>query len=58
MKTSTAALFATLAAIVAFNLAVWLTAIGHIAGNSTILLTGFAMVALAACAVLSKRFGD
>ena len=58
MKTSTAALYATLPAIVAFNVAAWLTATGHIDGNSTLLLVGFEMVALAACAVLSKRLGD
>jgi len=58
MKTSTALLFATLAAIATFTATAVLTDAGYIAGQAPVALSAVAMVTLAACAVLSNRFGD
>jgi hypothetical protein len=58
LKTSTALLFATLAAIATFTATAIFTDAGYIAGHAPIALSAVAMVTLAACAVLSNRLGD
>ena len=58
MKTSTALLFSTLAAIATFTATAILTDAGYIAGQAPVALSAVAMVTLAACAALSNRLGD